>query len=108
MTAKPFSHWLAIAGLTVLALMLFVRLPLGWLQLTALPVVIILAWGLRSTGRWGGWAAVLMVPYVCAGVMDVLVTTDNRWQPILLTVSAVLVFLAGLDSVRRTGTSLRS
>jgi hypothetical protein len=39
--------------------------------------------------------------------MGVLISTNSGWPGILLAISSVLVFFTGLDSVRRSGVSLR-
>ena len=106
MTARPWSHWLAVAGLTVLTAIILWRWE-GWLRLAVLPPLILLLTGFRPPQRWGGWAAVVMVPYACIAVMGLLISTNSGWPGILLATSSVLVFFTGLDSVRRSGVSLR-
>jgi hypothetical protein len=105
---RPVSQWLSLAGLVILTLTVVSRMTVsGWLLVAALPLLTLIITGVRPPARWGGWVAVAMIPYVCIGVMDLLITRDGRWQAALLAVSAVLVFFLALDSVRRTGASLR-
>jgi hypothetical protein len=105
---RPASQWLSLTGLVIVTLAVILRTPtIGWPLVAALPPLAFIVSGIEPPPRWGGWVAVTMIPYVCFGVMDWLMSGTGRWQGILLAVSAVTVFFTALDSVRRTGASLR-
>lgn len=106
MNPRILSRLIALAGLGVAAAT-FAWPPGGAAMVLALPPLVLLATGLRPAPRWGGWAAVLMIPYFCYGVMELLVPTAPRWSAMLLVAGSLAVFFAGLDSVRRAGVSLR-
>lgn len=107
MTRLPLSHWLTMAALATLTLALLLAPDWRLIRLLAGPAAVLLATGFKPRPRWGGWAAVTMIPYVCIGVMETLATTGARWPGIVLALCGTIVFFAGLDSVRRSGTSLR-
>jgi len=107
-TARPLSHWLAVTGLAVIAILLSFRLAPGWPLVLAVPPALLALAGLNPAPRWGGWVAVLMIPCLSAAIADVLVSQAGRWSSGLVAVLSVAVFFFGLDAVRRSGTSLRS
>jgi len=108
MKGHHLSHWLTLAGLLLLALLLAVnlqglqpasaRLALGLLALG--PLLALLLISLRGRPKWGTWAAVWMIPYFAVAVGEMLVR-----PPGLITLAwpalTILVFFAGLDATRR-------
>ena len=73
----------------------------------ALPVAALLFAGLRPRPRWGGWVAVLMIPYFCAAAMNALAGPMDRVSALLLAGGSTIALLASLDWTRRMGFSLR-
>lgn len=96
-----------MAGLLLVLGGVLQRLPAGWTVPVSLPLVGLLVTGLRPPPRWGGWAAVLMIPYVCIAVMELIAVPEQRGASLIVAGGAVLAFFAGLDAARRSGVSLR-
>lgn len=67
-----------------------------------LPPLLLLLAGLRGVKRWCEWVALVMVPYACVGVMDVVAGSGARYLPLLLATVSIGVFFAALDASRRT------
>lgn len=106
MTAK---HSLLIAATSLLVLLagLLLPRPSALSLLATLPVAALLITALRPPPRWGGWVAVFMIPYVCVAVGELIANPASRANSTVIAVSSVCAFLAAMDYVRRTGTSLR-
>jgi uncharacterized membrane protein len=107
------SARLALLGLVILAGWLLVdppadadasanaRLVAG--LFCALPLLILVAAWWRAGPKWGGWVAVVLVPYVTLAVGAVLVSPGGRLAAGLFALLTVVVFFAGLDAGRRLG-----
>lgn len=96
-----------MAGLAVLvALLLWPPLSPVGIAGSLAPAGLLLA-GIRPPTRWGGWVAVLMIPYLAAAAMNVLAGPMPRGAALLFAGSTVIAGLGGLDWVRRSGHSLR-
>ena len=106
MTAR-LSLLITAASLLVLLAGLLLPRPSTLSLLATLPVAILLFTALRPPRRWGGWVAVCMIPYVCVAVGELIADPSSRANSTLVAVSSVCAFLAAMDYVRRTGTSLR-
>jgi uncharacterized membrane protein (DUF2068 family) len=63
--------------------------------------------GLKPPPRWGGWVAVLMIPYLCVALGELIANPARRTTSALIIGCAVLIIFAAIDFVRRSGTSLR-
>ena len=104
---SPFSRWLTLGGLLLLVTALLLPWPGMSNLLISLPVALLLITGLRPAPRWGGWVAVLMIPYLCIAVGELMVAPGNRWSNGIVAGLSTLVFFAAMDFVRRSGSSLR-
>jgi uncharacterized membrane protein (DUF2068 family) len=62
---------------------------------------------MRPAPRWGGWVAVLAIPYLSVAVMNLMSGPAGPVVSSLLAIGAVVAFFAGLDWTRRRGFSLR-
>ena len=98
---------MASASLLLLLAGLLLPRPSVLSLLATLPVAALLVTALRPPPRWGGWVAVCMIPYVCIAVGELIADPASRANSTLIAVSSVCAFLAAMDYVRRTGTSLR-
>lgn len=101
------SHWIALGGLLILITVILLPTPSVWRVILASPLIILLVTGLKPPPRWGGWAAVAMIPYLCIAIGEVIVDSHNRLTYIIIVGSALLVFAASMVFVRKTGVSLR-
>ena len=71
------------------------------------PIAILAIAGLKPARRWGGWVAVLMVPYLVIAGMN-LMAGPMPWNwSMAFMAGTVVACLGGLDWIRRTGASLR-
>jgi uncharacterized membrane protein len=101
------SRWIALGGLIVLIIVILFPAPSAWRVIIAGPLILLLVSGLRPPPRWGGWAAVAMIPYLCVATGEVIVDPDNRLTYAIIMGCTLLVFFAAMIFVRKTGTSLR-
>jgi hypothetical protein len=69
--------------------------------LACVPALVAALIGLRPPPRWGLPVAILMLPYFSFGVMQALVDVGTRATGTLIAVTAIGVFLGGMDSLRR-------
>lgn len=101
---------LALAGLAYLVVALLVAPPAGASapaavrllvgSLFALPLLLLLAAAFRGAGRWGVWAALVMIPYVTFSVGAWLVSPATRLPGIAFALVASVVFFAGILAAR--------
>ncbi|MGI9330264.1 MAG: hypothetical protein ACR2QB_06055 [Gammaproteobacteria bacterium] len=102
-----------IARLATLAALLGMMAVLVWPPVTvlagaaALPLALLAALGLRPGRRWGGWVAVLMVPYVAVAAMNILAGPMPAAAAIGLGAGTVAAFLGGLGWMRSIGATLK-
>jgi len=106
---RSTSHWITLAGLLVLALLMLIRIVgmealsmrLAVGLLTVLPPLLLAlasAWG---SPKWGTWAAAWMIPFFAVSLGEMLLgplTPATVAWPLL----TLVVFFAGLDASRRT------
>jgi uncharacterized membrane protein len=55
----------------------------------------------KRTRQWAEYIALAMIPYCFAGVMDVVASSGNQTAPLIMSLAAILSFLAALDASRR-------
>lgn len=101
------GRWLALGGLAILIAVLLLPKPSTWTMVVSVPLIVLFVTGLRPPPRWGGWAAVTMVPYLCFAVGEVIVDPDHRPFNAVIVVCSLVVFFAAMYFVRKTGVSLR-
>ena len=101
------SRYLALAGLALLMGILLLPTPSPWTLTVSVPLMVLLVTGVKPPPRWGGWVAVLMIPYLCVAVGELIANPAKRTTSALFVVCTVLITFAAMDFVRRTGTSLR-
>jgi hypothetical protein len=102
-----FGHYLALLGLAVLIGLLLLPTPSAWTITVSVPLAILLITGFKPPPRWGGWVAILMIPYLCVAVGELIANPVTRLTSALIAGCSVLIIFAALDFVRRTGVSLR-
>jgi len=101
------SRTLALTGLVVLTVVILIAVRSVWALLIIAPLIILLLSGLKPPRRWGGWAAVAMVPYLCVALGELIADPANRPTYSIIVGCTLIVFFAAMDFVRNTGTSLR-
>jgi uncharacterized membrane protein len=108
MTARrSASRWIALGGLAVLVAVILFPAPRLLNLIVAAPLIVLFFTGLKPPPRWGGWAAVAMVPYLCVSLGEAIVDPANRATYGFVVGCTLLVFFASMDFVRQTGASLR-
>jgi uncharacterized membrane protein len=106
MMSQRFPHYLALAGLAALMGILLLPSPSAWTLTISVPLLLLLVTGLKPPPRWGGWVAVLMIPYLCVAVGELIANPTGRIASAMIVGCTVLVLFAAIDFVRRTGASL--
>jgi len=105
--SKDSPRYLALAGLAVLIGVLLLPTPSPWTLTISVPLVLLLVAGLKPPPRWGGWVAVLMIPYFCIAVGELIANPARRTISTIIICCTILITFAAMDFVRKTGTSLR-
>ena len=95
------SRWIAIVALASLATMLLVDGSSAARLAVAAPLAALAAAAVATMSRWAIAAAIVMLPYVSYGVMEILTAPAGRARPIVFATLSVVVFFAALDSLRR-------
>ena len=108
MPAGTVSRGITMAVLLAMTTVLLFPAPTPWSGLVAVPLIVFFVTGLKPPRKWGGWVAVTMVPYFCIALGEVVADPTGRIVSGLLAGGATIVFFAALDSMRRSGISLRS
>jgi uncharacterized membrane protein len=98
--SQPRSHWLALAGVAVLAAWLLSP-PSITGAIAALPLLAVALASLMRLSHAAIGTAIVMLPYFCYGVMDSLTNPQARGAAFAFTTVTIVVFLAALDVVRR-------
>jgi hypothetical protein len=102
-----------IARLATFGALLLMGAVMIWPPVTALsgaaavPLALLLVAGLRPARRWGGWVAVLMIPYLTVAAMNIVAGPMPAPAAISLGVGTVAAFLGGLGWMRSTGATLK-
>ena len=99
--SRRLSRWLASGGLAVLAVMLSLQHGTTGIA-CSVPLLAAILGGLPGPARWGLPVALLMLPYFSYGVMGAMTDRDGRAAAMVFSVITVGVFLAAMDSMRRT------
>ena len=107
MMSQSFPRYLALAGLAVLIGILLLPTPSPWTLTISVPLVVLLVTGLKPPPRWGGWVAVLMIPYFCVALGELIANPARRLTSAIIIACTMLILFAAMDFVRRTGASLR-
>ena len=108
MISPSVPRYVALAGLSVLIGILLLPTPSPWTLSISVPLVLLFLTGLKPPPRWGGWVAVLMIPYFCVAVGELIANPARRPISTMVICCSLLITFAAMDFVRRTGTSLRS
>jgi uncharacterized membrane protein len=106
MTANR-SRFIALVTLLSMTALLLWPAPTAWTAFVAAPLACLFLAGLRPPRKWGGWAAVVMVPYFCIALGEVIANPAEYLTAALLAGGAMIVFFFALDFTRRSGISLR-
>jgi len=101
------GHWLALSGIAILIAVLLLPMPSTWTLIVSVPLIVLFVTGLQPPPRWGGWAAVTMIPYLCIAVGEAIADPDNQPFNAVIVVCSLVVFFAAMYFVRKTGASLR-
>ena len=72
------SRWLALGGIAILIAVLLLPVPSTWTAIVSFPLIVLFLAGLKPPPRWGGWAAVAMVPYLCVALGEAIAHADRR------------------------------
>lgn len=103
----PPSRWLTLAGLAAISILLLYPAPTALTTVFSIPLLILLAIGLRPPPKWGGWVAATLIPYFAGALGEALAAPNGRAVAWAITALCVVSFLAAFYLVRRTGVSLR-
>jgi len=96
----PPSRWLALATVALLAAMVGAGGGTAALIATA-PLAVALLSGLLALAYWAIGTAIVMLPYFCWGVMEIVTNPAGRVRAIAFAVLTIVAFLAALDAQRR-------
>jgi len=107
MTTESFARLLTLTALLVMGAVLIWPPVSALAWAAALPLALLIVTGLRPARRWGGWVAVLMVPYVAVAAMNILAGPMPAPAAISLGVGTVAAFLGGLGWMRSIGATLK-
>ncbi|MFQ5635316.1 MAG: DUF2069 domain-containing protein [Gammaproteobacteria bacterium] len=107
MTGAQLSRGLTLAGLAAIAALLLYPAPTAFTASASVPLIVLLAYGIRPPPKWGGWVAALIIPYFAGALGEAVASPDTRTVNWSMTVLTIVTFFAALDSVRRAGVSLR-
>jgi len=103
-----WPDWVCFAGLVSVALCAYFWLSATsdlapWLSaaLALIPpaVLIYIAW--RRIRLWAEYIALLMIPYSCIGIMDIVALSRAHAGALLMSLAAIISFFAALDASRR-------
>lgn len=94
------SRWLAVAGLAALAALLLWPPDIAGLLSTA-PLAGLMLAGFSTKSRWAMATAILMLPYFCYGIMEMITNPSGRSWAAVFAALTVAVFLVSMDSLRR-------
>lgn len=95
------SRWLAIAGLAGLAaLLLWPPDSVGLIGAAPLAALMLVA--IVAPAHWPVTTAIVMLPYFSFGIMEMIANPLRRMQAVIFAALAVAVFLASMDSLRRS------
>lgn len=111
MTGGPDSHhpsrWIVIVGLAAIITLLLYPAPTNWSVAISLPLLVLIAAGIRPAPKWGGWVAALVIPYFAGALGEAIASPAGRAENWSITVLTIVTFLAAIYFVRRSGVSLR-
>lgn len=102
----PF-RWLTLAGLGLIVALLLYPAPTPLAVAFSIPLVVLMAFGLRAPRKWGGWVAALLIPYFAGALGEAVASPDERALNWAITVLTIATFLCAFFLVRRTGIDLR-
>jgi uncharacterized membrane protein len=94
------SRGVALIGLATLTA-LILQPPDAASLMGAAPLAVLVVAGLASLPRWAIATAILMLPYFCYGVMEIITNPAGRLRAIGFAALTIAIFLAALDSMRR-------
>ncbi|MGI9344461.1 MAG: DUF2069 domain-containing protein [Gammaproteobacteria bacterium] len=101
------SRWIAIAALAAIIALLLYPAPTTWSVAISLPLLVLIAAGIRPAPKWGGWVAALVIPYFAGALGEAIASPAGRTENWSITVLTIVTFLAAFYFVRRSGASLR-
>jgi uncharacterized membrane protein len=96
-----------MAGLATLVALLLYPAPTVLTTVFAAPLIALLAAGLHPPRKWGGWVAVLLIPYFAGALGEAIASPDRRAVAWAITILTIFTFLSAFYLVRRTGVNLR-
>ncbi|MEO8225098.1 MAG: DUF2069 domain-containing protein [Gammaproteobacteria bacterium] len=94
------SVWLLVAPPAGQAAPPATRLLIG--TVCTLPLLALLAAGLRAARQWGAWVAIVLIPYFALSVGSLLVAPGRRLEGAAFATLTVLVFFSGIAANRQT------
>lgn len=92
------SAWLVVAPPAGTGTGLGVRLAIGFV--CALPLLLLVAAGLRPARQWGAWVAIVLVPYFALGTGAMLVAPATRIEGVAFATLVAVVLFAGIATGR--------
>jgi hypothetical protein len=102
----------ALRGMT-LACLITCAVALVWPPASALgliaaiPLALVVLAGIRPGRRWGGWVAVVTIPYLAVGAMNIVAGPMAKVPSLGLGIGAALAFVLGLGWTRSIGATLK-
>ena len=94
------STWLVVAPPAGAAAGTGARLAIG---LDALPLLLLVAAGLRRVRQWGAWVAIVLVPYFALSTGSMLVAPATRFEGAAFATLVAVVLFAGIATGRARG-----
>jgi uncharacterized membrane protein len=109
---KNFPLWpdrICCAGLITVALCAYIWLGektslADWLTtaVAVLPPLALIYIGYRRVRQWAEYIALIMIPYSCIGIMDIVASSRGQAVALVMSLAAILTFFAALDASRRS------
>lgn len=96
-----------MAGLATMVALLLYPAPTPLRIVLAVPLIVLLAVGLRAPHKWGGWVAAVLIPYFAGALGEAIAAPAGRGAYWAMTVATVVTFLSAFYLVRRSGVNLR-
>ncbi len=95
------STWLVVAPPAGAAAGTGARLAIG--LACALPLLLLVAAGLRRVRQWGAWVAIVLVPYFALSTGAMLVAPATRFEGAAFATLVAVVLFAGIATGRARG-----
>ena len=95
------SAWLVVAPPAGAGAGTAARLGIG--LVCALPLLLLVAAGLRPVRQWGAWVAIVLVPYFALSTGAMLVAPAARIEGVAFATLVAVVLFAGIAAGRARG-----